>query len=453
MGTVYLAFDGRLGRRIALKVISSELAGDEEFRERFLRESEIAASLEHPNVIPIHDAGEVGGVLFLVMRYVPGPSLREVITSQGSLGAAATVRIATQVAGALDAAHAAGLVHRDVKPANVLLTEPRDHVYLCDFGLAKRFEAGGVTRTGSFLGTVDYAAPEQIEGGPVDGRTDVYALGCVVYHCVAGRPPFVRPSEFAVARAHVDDEAAPLVGPGAPLDAAVVRAMAKRPEDRFATAGAFAAAMARDDQATRAAPAVEPATVAMAVPPSRPRRLLALAAGVFVVAAFVGGSIFAFSQGESQKNDLATKTFVVRIENLLYQSGQGRLQVARAISDGLHCRISPAEAARRIGSVADNRQGILEQLGTMQTPSGTPTDAVTLLIRGLQQSVEADRHYRDGFAAVGTRPPGCRFGQSPDFALASASDAQATAAKRRFLALFNPLARRFARPTWRADQV
>src|SRR6266496_3780193 len=174
MGAVYLATHERLGRKVALKVISPELAHDEDFRARFLRESQLAASLDHPNVIPIYDTDEFDGNLFLAMRYVNGPSLQALLRTRGSLSPAETLRIAEQIGGALDAAHAADLVHRDVKPANILVAEPDDHAYLCDFGLAKRTRSEGLTETGSFLGSVDYCAPEQIEGRPLDGRADVY---------------------------------------------------------------------------------------------------------------------------------------------------------------------------------------------------------------------------------------------------------------------------------------
>src|SRR6266496_2640909 len=174
MGTVYLATHARLARKVALKVIAPELANDPAFRARFLRESQLAASLDHPNVIPIYDADEIDGVLYLAMRYVSGPSLQALIRARGALSPAETLRIAEQISGALDAAHRAGLVHRDVKPANILIAQPDDHAYLCDFGLARRTRSEGLTETGSFLGSVDYCAPEQIEGRPLDGRADVY---------------------------------------------------------------------------------------------------------------------------------------------------------------------------------------------------------------------------------------------------------------------------------------
>src|SRR5947208_8015017 len=205
MGTVYLATHKRIGRKVALKVLSPELARGEDFRARFLRESQLAASLDHPNVIPIYDADEVEGVLYLAMRYVSGPSLQSLIRERGTLSTGDSLRLAEQIGGALDAAHGAGLVHRDVKPANILLAEPGRHAYLCDFGLAKRTSSHGMTQVGSFLGSVDYCSPEQIRGGPLDGRADVYSLGCVLFHCLAGRPPYARDTEIDVLHAHLHD--------------------------------------------------------------------------------------------------------------------------------------------------------------------------------------------------------------------------------------------------------
>src|SRR4051794_5179428 len=195
MGAVYLATHERLQRKVALKVLVPELAADAAFRERFIRESQLAALLEHPNVIPIYDADEVDGVLYLAMRYVEGSDLRTVLDDKGMLAPPRTVAIVEQVAAALDAAHGAALVHRDVKPANILLAQPGSQVYLSDFGLAKQRDAAGLTRTGTFMGSVDYCAPEQIEGLPVDGRADIYALGSVLHHCLAGQPPYPRDSE------------------------------------------------------------------------------------------------------------------------------------------------------------------------------------------------------------------------------------------------------------------
>jgi len=243
MSVVYVAEQLRLGRRVALKVLTTELAWDEQFRERFVRESHIAAAIDHPNIIPIYDAGEEDGLLYIAMRYVEGPDLKEVL-KRGSLGVGRTIFLIEQLASALDAAHTHALVHRDVKPGNILLEESTDHAYLTDFGVAKQTTARGLTSTGHFLGTVEYAAPEQIEGGQVDARTDVYALGCVLYECLTGTPPFSQSTEHAVLHAHLVDPP-PSVGrlrPDLPqaFDGLIATAMAKVPDDRFASCGELA---------------------------------------------------------------------------------------------------------------------------------------------------------------------------------------------------------------------
>jgi len=239
MGTVYSAEDVQLERRIALKVVAPELALDERFRERFLRESKLAASLEHPHIVPIHSAGEDKGVLYLAMRYVDGRDLGALLASLGRLDAERTLSIIDQVAGALDAAHARGLVHRDVKPANILLAKG-DYAYLADFGLAKHASTvSSLTGSRAILGTVDYLAPEQIEAKPVDGRVDVYALGCVLYECLVGEPPHRRDNELAALLAHMNE---PPPKPSerraelpAALDDVIATALAKDRELRFAT--------------------------------------------------------------------------------------------------------------------------------------------------------------------------------------------------------------------------
>jgi hypothetical protein len=459
MGTVFLASDERLARKVALKVIAPELAADEDFRARFLRESRLAASLDHPHVIPIYDAGEVDGVLYLAMRYVRGPSLQALIRARGALGPAAVQQLAQQVGDALDAAHEAGLVHRDVKPANILLGEPGEHAYLCDFGLARRTTSRGVTRAGSFLGTVDYGAPEQIEGRPVDGRADVYSLGCLLFHCLAGRAPFARETELAVLHAHLHDPPPALsaVRPGLPeaLDRVLEKAMAKEPDERYARAGALAADVARAlaeapvaEGATRAAPTV---AAQAPRPRQRRRRLLPAALLAAAVTAAVAALLLTRGSGGGGPPAAALRTFVDRIENVLEQSASGRREIGAALADGTSCSISPREAGRRIASVADNRQSILEQLGAFEAPSEQAAEAVTLLQRALQQSIEADRHYRDGFFAV--HGSTCPLPQNASFALAARSDARATAAKRRFAAVFDPLAARFGRRVWSAAEI
>jgi predicted Ser/Thr protein kinase len=245
MSVVYIAEQIRLGRKVALKVLTTELAWDEQFRERFVRESHIAAAIDHPNIIPIYDAGEAEGLLYIAMRFVEGPDLKEVL-KRGNLGLGRTIFLIEQLASALDSAHRHSLVHRDVKPGNILLEESTDHVYLTDFGVAKQTTARGLTSTGHFLGTVEYAAPEQIEGGQVDARTDVYALGCVLYESLTGSPPFSQGTEHAVLHAHLVDPPPSVsrVRPELPLafDGVIATAMAKDPDERFSSCGELAGA-------------------------------------------------------------------------------------------------------------------------------------------------------------------------------------------------------------------
>jgi WD40 repeat protein len=251
MSVVYLAEDLRLKRKVALKLLAASLAEDEAFRDRFLRESELAASIDHPNIIPIYEAGTTEDLLFIAMRYVDGRDLNERLR-RGRLDPADAVGILAQLASALDAAHARGLVHRDVKPSNVLLDtgarpDGSDHVYLADFGLTKRVsEDAGIGEDGRLLGTIDYVAPEQIAGEEIDGRADVYSLGCVFYECLVGKPPFRSDSEIAVVFAHLETESpAPSAArPELPaaLDAVITRALAKEPEQRYPSCREFAQA-------------------------------------------------------------------------------------------------------------------------------------------------------------------------------------------------------------------
>ena len=248
MGVVYRAQDVRLRRTVALKVMAPELARDERFRERFMRETELAMSLEHPNVVPIHDAGEADGHLYLVMRCVEGTDLRALLRAEGALAPGRTLAIIRQVAGALDAAHARGLVHRDVKPSNVLL-DANEHVYLADFGLTRRLsEEGPKLGESASLGTPAYLAPEQIEGRPVGARADVYALGCLLFECLTGEPPFSGVSRLAVAWAHLEEDppSASERNPQLPqaIDPVVRKAMAKEPDERHATCAELVGAAA-----------------------------------------------------------------------------------------------------------------------------------------------------------------------------------------------------------------
>jgi ABC-type transport system substrate-binding protein/predicted Ser/Thr protein kinase len=248
-GAVYLAEAEPAGVRVALKLLDPELARDERFRRRLLRESEIAASLEHPNVVPVIDYGEADGVLYLAMRFVDGSDLRALLAAAGPLEPERAFHLLEQVAKALDDAHRHGLVHRDVKPANILV-DGEDRAYLADFGLAKHAASpSSLTGERAFVGTIAYVAPEQIRGEELDGRADVYSLGCVLYESLAGSPPFDRESELAVVYAHLNErpprltDARPELPEG--LDDAMRKALAKEPGDRFASCGELVAAARR----------------------------------------------------------------------------------------------------------------------------------------------------------------------------------------------------------------
>ena len=250
MGMVYRAEQTGPHRPVALKLLLDPATASQTFRERFLRESELAAAIDHPNVLPVYDAGETDGVLWIAMRYVDGIDLAALLARDGPLPAEQALAIAGQVAGALDAAHARGLAHRDVKPANILLAMDGGavaHAYLADFGLTKRIGGTrGLTVSGQVLGTIDYVAPEQVEGGEVDGRADQYSLGCVLFECLTGVVPFRRDSELAVLWAHVHDPPPQLrdYRPDLPaaLDDAIGRALAKAPGDRYPSCGALVVA-------------------------------------------------------------------------------------------------------------------------------------------------------------------------------------------------------------------
>ena len=244
MGMVYRATQLALERPVALKLIVPEYAADESYRRRFRRESRLAAQLDHPNVIPVYEAGEAQGLLFISMRFVEGYDLRELLMEEGRLAPQRAARIIAELAGALDAAHELGLVHRDVKPANVLLQrrQGEEHAYLTDFGLARQTSSeSGLTRSGHWVGTLDYAAPEQFKGQPLDARTDVYALGCLLYEALTGRLPYPLDTDAAKIWAHTSEPppqvtaAAPDVATG--FDQLLARAMAKEPTERHGSAG------------------------------------------------------------------------------------------------------------------------------------------------------------------------------------------------------------------------
>jgi YVTN family beta-propeller protein len=305
MSVVYLAEDLRLKRKVALKLLAPRLAEDEGFREQFLEESELAASLDHPNIVPVYEAGEADERLFIAMRYVEGSDLKELLRD-GPLAPERALTLVSQVGAALDAAHLRGLIHGDVKPSNVLLApgagpDGSDHAYLADFGLTRRIVGGSAAaREGGLAATIDYVAPEQIRGDEVDGRADVYSLGCLLHECLTGEPPFPRGSDAAVLFAHLQEE--PLAAPG--LEEVLARALAKSPNERYGTCRELV-------EAARA-------TLGIAEP-TRRRWPLALAS---VGIASIGAAVLAFflTQGGGAPA-LAGTGRVVRID--LVKSGVG----------------------------------------------------------------------------------------------------------------------------------
>jgi len=306
MGSVYLAEDTSRGGPIALKVLLRELAEDERFRKRFLRESKLAASLEHTNVVPIVDAGEVDGVLYLAMEVVAGTDLRGILRREGRLDPDRAIVIASDAAAALDAAHSAGLVHRDVKPANILVHgEPgQEHAYVCDFGLARHVSStSSLTTDRGLVGTIDYIPPEQIEGGEIDGRADVYSLACVLFECLAGTRPFERESELSVVFAHLNEPPPRLseLRPELPhaLDDVFATALAKSPSERYSSCVEFVAT-------------AHAALAGQRIPRRRRRRLLlAGSAALLIVAiAIAVGVVLATWNGSPETPPAITQTTI-----------------------------------------------------------------------------------------------------------------------------------------------
>jgi YVTN family beta-propeller protein len=292
-GEVYRAEDVRLGRPVAMKVLAAGVVADQGSRERLLRESRLAASLDHPNVIPIYESGEQDGLFFIAMRYVPGRDLKAVLRREGALAPERTIAIAGQLAGALDAAHRRGLVHRDVKPSNVLLDrqDEREHCYLADFGLTQSASERGPA-DGQFMGTVAYVSPEQIRGDPVGGPADQYSLACLVFECLTGAVPYGDRSEVAAIFAHLE-EPVPLASErGADLppaiDSVLARGMAKDPGDRYESCGALVAA------------AADALDVDRSMPPARSRSIALLAGVVFVLALAIGVTVLATRGGDAE---------------------------------------------------------------------------------------------------------------------------------------------------------
>ena len=314
MSVVYLAHDPRLKRNVALKLLAPELAEDDRFRVRFLRESQLAASLDHPNVVPVYEADEVDGLLYIAMRYVPGSDLKALLRAEGALGPQRALMLVGQVASALDAAHERGLVHRDVKPSNVLLTggPGNEHCYLSDFGLSTSTSDRSVADPGKIVGTIDYVAPEQIRDVEVDGRADVYSLACLLYECLVGEVPFRRASDIAVIYAHLE-EPVPKASDRTPtlpatVDEVLERGTAKLPDERWQTCAALVEA---------ARSAVGGGGVAV---PVRRRRRLGISAALVAAATVAALAALMLGRGGTA---LARSDSLVRIDLPAAQPTEG----------------------------------------------------------------------------------------------------------------------------------
>jgi streptogramin lyase/predicted Ser/Thr protein kinase len=356
MSVVYLAEDLRLQRPVALKLLAPSLAEDGAFRARFLQESQLAASLDHPNVVPIYAAGEAGDELYIAMRYVEGRDLKALLR-EGPLEEEHAIRICGQVADALDFAHSRHLVHRDVKPSNVLL-DAKEHVYLADFGLTKRTDDARTLEPGLF-GTIDYVAPEQIRGEDVDGRADVYALGCLLYECLSGTAPFRRGSDAATLYAHLEEEPPTLPG----LERVLRTSLAKEPDDRYPTCGEL----------------VDDARSALGITiPHRNRLPLAIAVvGIAVIAAALLAVLLTRGSGAPP---VAGVGRLLRID-----TGSNRVSGSSAVGDG---PVAVAAGSGRVW-VASYRDGTLWQLD----PSSGDTVRVPAVGRPFDLTVHRGRVY------------------------------------------------------------
>jgi DNA-binding beta-propeller fold protein YncE len=368
MGVVYRAHDLALDRPVALKVLSPELAEDERFRQRFLLESRLAAALDHPSIVPVYDAGEARGELYIAMRYVEGTDLKELLAA-GPLAPERAVALVSQVASALDAAHARGLVHRDVKPSNVLVSQ-EGHVYLADFGLTRRLgEPGSALGAARSLGTIDYVAPEQIRGEEVDGRADVYSLGCLLHECLTGAPPFAG-SDTAVLFAHLEQE--PPAPPG--LENVFATALAKSRDDRYGTCTEL----------------VEAVREALGIGSPRPdRRLLALAVlGVALVAAGLLAFFLTRAGGAPPPPGAAVRidprtgrvvqTVGVGQDPESIAVGSGRVWVAN-FADGTVSRIDPATSDVATITANGAPLGLAVRSGVVFVVNGPPANSLTLI--------------------------------------------------------------------------
>jgi serine/threonine-protein kinase len=453
MAVVYRAHDERLDRPVALKLLAPALADDSAFRARFIRESHAAAAVEHPNIIPVYDAGEVNGLLFISMRYVKGGDVRSLLATGDPMSPDRVTHIIRQIARALEAAHARGLIHRDVKPANMLI-EPSGHAYLSDFGVSRQVVASHLTSTGQFVGTLDYIAPEQIEGQPIDGQADQYALACAAYELFTGSPPFRREHSLAVISAHLTAPP-PLVTAKRPelpsaIDRVIARAMAKVPSQRYRSCADFAdqlsQALTVPATETSIRPAPEPTGTVVNNARPRPARrkptraiavttaaaLVAIAAAVLIYVNLKPGNSLAASEVRAMNNVLTSSTtsrsgLQALVDNVNECRRLSRdLSQLRQVTNQRHLELSRAKGLS-VGAVAGG--------------SGLKSK----LVDALKASLKADLDYVRW--AEARKSSGCSSNVGSAY-LSDAlnDDSTATAMKNAFISSWNPVARQYGYP-------
>ena len=380
MGVVYRATDVKLQRPVALKLIVPELAEDARFRKRFLDESRLAASLDHASVVPIYEAGEQDGQLFLAMRYVEGSDLRTLLRRDGPLALERTLALLGQIASALDAAHRSGLVHRDVKPANILVDDD-DHAYLTDFGVSKQL--GGVTTdTGRLVGSLDYLAPEQIAGERVDSRSDQYALACVLYECLTGTPAFRRESEAETLWAHMQGRYAPVEG----LERVFKRAFARDPKDRYGSCGELIEAARVRRPVRHRARWIGAALAALAAAAATALYLSdgdveALPPGSFVVALDADGGIGSFTEAATAPSNIAVGEGAVWVLDSEAET-VARLDPATQAVKRFSAGPRPTDLAVGGGAVWVGNGAGSESFGVRVTTSISRVDPISLKVTG-----------------------------------------------------------------------
>jgi len=412
MGVVYEAEHMLLGRKAALKTLLADLSDNTEFKERFIRESQVVAAIDHPNVIPIYDAGEADGAAYIAMRFVPGDDLAEQIRRDGPQAASAALTLLEQVGAALDAAHARGLVHRDVKPANILIEETTGRIYLTDFGIVKEQGRTSGTKAGFFLGTIDYAAPEQIEGKELTPAADLYAFGCVLYECLTGHRPFEGPTDMAVVRAHVLEPPpkATALRPDLPaaLDAVIERALAKEASERYRSArelieAARLALAGAQDAAAAPAPGRVDAVAAAPIAAAPQRKRTTVTNLPALTTPFLG------RDRELEEVTALLRDPAVRLVTLTGFGGTGKtrlsLQAATEVKDDFDrvvvVDLAPVRDADLVGSAITQELGVESSSATVDAVrEKIGTADVLIVLDNFEQVLPAAQLVSDLLAAV-----------------------------------------------------